>query len=110
MDTENNSKQIVCRKTKLNIQWTVCVSLYHVAAVGSRPLSVQSCGHLQPSVLLPVGPAWSAQATLHVGRSPWVPLVGAAGYTHEHNHTGKHRQESECSVTEQHTHKCWDGL
>lgn len=27
------------------------------AAVGSRPLSIQSCGHLQPSILLPVGPA-----------------------------------------------------
>lgn len=29
----------------------------HVVAVGSRPLSIQSCWHLQPSVLLPVGPA-----------------------------------------------------
>lgn len=28
-----------------------------VVAVGSRPLAVQSCWHLQASVLLPVGPA-----------------------------------------------------
>lgn len=29
----------------------------HVVAVGSRSLAIQSCGHLQASVLLPVGPA-----------------------------------------------------
>lgn len=28
-----------------------------VVAVGSRPFPIQSCGHLQSSVLLPVGPA-----------------------------------------------------
>lgn len=52
---------------------------HHAAAVRSRPLAVQPRGHLQPAVLLPVGPARSAQATLHVGRPPGVPLVGAAG-------------------------------
>lgn len=62
-------------------------SRYQGVAVGPRPLAVQPCGHLQAAVLLPVGPAWSAKATLHVGRSPRVPLVGATGYTHTHTHT-----------------------
>lgn len=64
----------------------LCTSVYHVAAVWSWPLSVQSRGHLQASVLLPVSPAGGAQATLHIGRPPRVPLVGGAGCRHTQKH------------------------
>lgn len=68
-----------------NHDLTLCCCLhvvYHVVAVGSRPLSFQSGWHLQSSILLPVGPAGSTQTTLHVGGTPRVPLVRAGGYTH----------------------------
>lgn len=55
---------------------------YHAVAVGPGPLSLQSGRHLEPTVLLPVGPTGSTEPTLHVWGSPGVPLVGAAGYTH----------------------------
>lgn len=55
--------------------------IYHAIAIGAGPLSFQSGGHLQPSVLFPVGPTGSTEPTLHVRGSPRVPLVGAAGYT-----------------------------
>lgn len=55
--------------------------IYHAVAVGSGPLSFQSGGHLQPSVLFPVGPTGSAEPTLHVRGTPRVPLVGAASCT-----------------------------
>lgn len=66
----------------MSIQAHVPVFTYHAVAVGSGPLSFQSGGHLQATVLFPVGPTGGAEPTLHVRGSPRVPLVGAASYTH----------------------------
>lgn len=61
---------------------------HHAAAVGSGPFSIQSRGHLQATILLPVGPAVSTQPALHVGRPPRVPLIRAGGYTHKWKEKG----------------------
>lgn len=52
--------------------WEWSDSLTHRAGSSS---ALQLGGGLQAAVLLPVVPAGGAQSTLHVGRSPGVPLL-----------------------------------